>query len=115
MTGHLTGPAEAVSRRIGTNGAGISYDTFLDLRFRDASKRFLFRIFDTDGPSAEPIVAIIGGIDGIPLPTSWRADQDGGRASLAQDGSSARFDLQFRANLGVNADVAGSISGPTLP
>jgi hypothetical protein len=115
--GRVTGPVSAAPRRIGDDGAGLSIDAFLDMPQDGVATRFLFSIFDPDGPDgSEPTNALFGAVDPVLGSRGWVQGMDPGIVSLAANGSNATFDLEFgRIGVGPAANVRGSIDCPKLP
>jgi hypothetical protein len=114
--GHVAGRVEAAPRRIGDDGSGASIDAFLDMPQRGVPTRFLFSVFDTDGPGGpEGLAALFGEVQPGVTSQGWQDGEDPVTASLAADGSQATFDLEFgRLGVGPRTHVVGWFDCPPL-
>lgn len=115
--GHVTGSVNAAPRRIGDGDSGASIDAFLDLPQQGVPTRFLFSVFDADGPDGPKVLnALFGEVQPGVTSRGWQEGKDQVSASLAEDGSRATFDLEFgRIGVGPQAHVVGWIDCPPLP
>ncbi len=115
--GQVTGSVSAAPRRIGDGGRGASIDAFFDMPQQGVATRFLFSIFDVDGPDGPKVLyALFGEVEPGVSSHGWEDGVDPVSASLAADGSTATFDLEFgRLGVGPGAHVIGSIECPALP
>lgn len=115
--GHVAGSIPAAARRIGDGGRGVSVDVFLDMPQGGVPTRFLFSVFDADGPDGpKGLHALFGEVEPGVASHGWVDGLNPGRATLKSDGSSTTFDLVFvRTAVGPGAHVVGSIECPGLP
>jgi hypothetical protein len=115
--GRVSGPVMAAPRWIGLAGRGVSIDAFLDLPQNAVPTRFMFSVFDGDGPDGPGTVSVTFAEIEPGLSTfGWTEGTHPGRVSLAPDGSNAAFDLEFPV-LGLTPAVhlTGSLECPQLP
>ena len=115
--GHVAGPIPAAPRRIGDGGRGVSVDVFLDMPQGAVPTRFLFSVFDADGPDGpKGLHALFGEVKPGVASHGWEDGLNPGQVTLKSDGSSTTFDLVFvRTAVGPGAHVVGSVECPGLP
>jgi hypothetical protein len=103
-------------RRIGDGDAGVSIDTWLDIPQGGTPTQFTFSVFDTDGPGPRPLDALFGEVSNYDAVRGWQGDQDPHSGTLANDGSSATFDMEFaRMGVGPTFRVVGTLGCEATP
>jgi hypothetical protein len=109
-SGNATGQITSDVRHIGDGDAGVAIDTWFDIPQNGAPTQFMLSIWDGDGPGPKPIVALAGKAKDFDA-RGWEADQDPTSATLADDGSSATFDMAFtRLGNGPKFTLVGSLT-----
>lgn len=116
-SGTATGRVTSDVRRIGDGDAGVSVDTWLDIPQGGTPTQFMFSVFDTDGPGPKPVLALFSEFGNYDAGRAWEGDQDPHSGTLANDGTSATFDMEFaRLGNGPTFGVEGTLTcdaGPT--
>lgn len=109
--GVASGRVTSDVRRIGDGDAGVSIDTWLDIPQGGTPTQFTFSVFDIDGPGPKPLLALFGEFGNYDAVRSWEGGQDPHSGTLASDGTSATFDMEFaRLGHGPTFRVIGTLT-----
>ena len=114
LEAQVGGNVSGLARRIGTADAGVEIGLSFEMPRAGERARFAFNIGDTDGHDGpKPIRASLTELQSIVISGDWQAGRDPGTATLADDGSSASFDMTFVAMTRKrHARIVGSVSCP---